>query len=228
MFNSNNINSTNEAYLVKNAGTLYANGTYNYAGEYNGKPYYTYNHYTGILPDGPKHYTTMYLSYRSGTSGWGITESQLSGTITPLYYQSVISETPDLGTFACATGASPAPEIVKSSGQSNESTTKAVIGYKIENSGCPEIHGEYMYLDEYNGKPRYQMLDKTGMSLKIEYRLSLNSFGLAGIAGWMIATPGIFPYYAIGADSPDKVPWQVYTGMGGVAPVPTFTPIYEN
>ena len=99
------------AYIVKNAGTLYANGRYNYAGEYNGKPYYTYEYSTGILPDGTKHYTTMYLSYRSDTSGWGITESQLSGTITPLYYQYVVSETPDLGTFACATGFSPAPII---------------------------------------------------------------------------------------------------------------------
>lgn len=85
-----------------------------------------------------------------------------------------------------------------------------------------------MYLDEYNGKPRYQMLDKAGMPLKIEYRLSLNSFGLAGIAGWTITTPGIIPYYAIGADSPDKVIWQVYTGMGGLTPAPTITPIYED
>lgn len=145
---------TKIAYIVKNAGTLYANGTYNYAGEYNGKPYYTYDHSSGILPDGSKHYTTMYLSYRSGTSGWGITESQLSGTITPLYYQSVISETPDLGTFACATGASPAPTIeqtiVESNNQGNQlppvKTSQGIrVNFKSTDSGA---NGDYFLIDE--------------------------------------------------------------------------------
>lgn len=99
------------SYIVSGCGLLYFDGEYTYAGEYNGKPYYTRIY----KPSAALETTyTYYLSYRSDTSGWGITD-QLEGAVTPYYYQSTVSQTPDSGVYAVVSGKgnSPAPTVTK-------------------------------------------------------------------------------------------------------------------
>lgn len=102
-----------------------------------------------------------------------------------------------------------------------------VIAYVVDNSGSKENHGTYNYVgDDDNGYPRYEMIAEAGMSLQIYWG---DTYMPPGAMGWMLRNPGGTAYAAPNspADStPENATW--ITGQSGSAPVPTFTPVYED
>jgi hypothetical protein len=123
------------------------------------------------------------------------------------------------GSWGQATATIPGPTVTEYTEDSSGGSTSGTDCYIVSGAGSSENNGTYPYLDEYNGKPRYQMLDSAGMALQIRYETNLSAYGLSA-GGWVLSNPGGYPYFGAG-DMPDTATWNV--GPTGQSPVPTFT-----
>lgn len=191
------------SYQVSGAGSTFVNGTYAENGTYNGYPNYEY------VSGG----TTYKLQYPNSAIGWVLTDGNTT------YYTGKGGTTPDTVTsWSVGLGISPAPTVTKVADSSGGSTGGTDF-YIVSGAGSSENNGTYTYLNDYNSKPRYQMLDSAGMALQIRYEINLSAYGLPA-GGWVLSNPGGYPYVGTG-DMPDTATWNV--GPTGQSPVPTFT-----